>query len=38
MNEVKNIQLHNLKKKEKHESLTQQYSTWGDKLLQHTDV
>ena len=22
----------------KHESLTEQYSTWGDKLLQHTDV
>lgn len=22
----------------KHELLTQQYSTWGDKLLQHTDV
>lgn len=22
----------------RHESLTQQYSTWGDKLLQHTDV
>jgi len=22
----------------KHETLTQQYSTWGDKLLQHTDV
>lgn len=22
----------------KHESLTQSYSTWGDKLLQHTDV
>ena len=22
----------------KHEDLTQQYSTWGDKLLQHTDV
>jgi hypothetical protein len=38
MNEIKTIQLNNLKKKEKHESLTQQYSTWGDKLLQHTDV
>lgn len=25
-------------KKEKHKTLTQQYSTWGDKLLQHTDV
>lgn len=23
---------------ETHEELTQQYSTWGDKLLQHTDV
>lgn len=22
----------------KHEELTQQYSTWGDKLLQHTDI
>ena len=28
----------NFQKKEKHKSLTQQYSTWGDKLLQHTDV
>jgi hypothetical protein len=26
------------KKDNKHKSLTQQYSTWGDKLLQHTDV
>jgi len=24
--------------KNKHEELTQKYSTWGDKLLQHTDV
>jgi MoaA/NifB/PqqE/SkfB family radical SAM enzyme len=24
--------------KTKHEELTQKYSTWGDKLLQHTDV
>lgn len=24
--------------KQQHEKLTQQYSTWGDKLLQHTDV
>lgn len=24
--------------KDKHEELTQTYSTWGDKLLQHTDV
>src|SRR4051812_38133465 len=23
---------------DKHEELTQSYSTWGDKLLQHTDV
>lgn len=23
---------------DKHEELTEQYSTWGDKLLQHTDV
>ena len=22
----------------KHKELTQKYSTWGDKLLQHTDV
>ena len=22
----------------KHKDLTEQYSTWGDKLLQHTDV
>ena len=22
----------------KHKDLTQKYSTWGDKLLQHTDV
>ena len=22
----------------KHEELTQKYSTWGDKLLQHADV
>tara|TARA_Y100000310_G_scaffold306963_1_gene348586 strand:+ start:577 stop:1710 length:1134 start_codon:yes stop_codon:yes gene_type:complete len=26
------------KKKLSHEELTQSYSTWGDKLLQHTDV
>lgn len=26
------------KKETKHTALTQQYSTWGDKLLQHTDV
>lgn len=25
-------------KEEKHKKKTQQYSTWGDKLLQHTDV
>ena len=25
-------------KKLSHEELTQKYSTWGDKLLQHTDV
>ena len=25
-------------KKLSHEELTQSYSTWGDKLLQHTDV
>ena len=23
---------------DKHEDMTQKYSTWGDKLLQHTDV
>lgn len=27
-----------IKKNEKHKTLTQQYSTWGDKILQHTDV
>ena len=28
----------NKKEKLSHEELTQSYSTWGDKLLQHTDV
>ena len=31
-------QIIKFQKKEKHKTLTQQYSTWGDKLLQHTDV